>query len=89
MDVSGPEQPLSRAPEPAFTPARPGAEPGNDAALKVAWRWDRLGQIARPRMPWSLFLLVLAWGGRVKDWFHTVPAYGDILEVLWGLLWYY
>ncbi|RPI51936.1 MAG: hypothetical protein EHM56_08940, partial [Chloroflexi bacterium] len=89
MDISGPEQPLSRAPEPALTPAWPGAEPGNDAALKVAWRWDRLGQIARPLMPWSLFLLVLAWGWRVKDWFHTVPAYGDILEVLWGLLWYY
>ena len=39
-------------------------------------------------LPWAAFLALLAWAWRVKDLFNAVPAYGDSLEVLWGLDWY-
>jgi hypothetical protein len=32
--------------------------------------------------------MVLLWGWRVGDVFRSVPAYGDVLEVLWGIEWY-
>jgi hypothetical protein len=38
--------------------------------------------------PWAAFLAMLAWAWRVNDLFNNVPAYGDVLEVLWGLQWY-
>lgn len=38
--------------------------------------------------PWALFLALLLWGWRVKDLFHAIPAYGDVLEVVWGIAWY-
>lgn len=37
--------------------------------------------------PWALFLAFLVWGWRVEDLFHAVPAYGDVLEVTWGVEW--
>lgn len=36
----------------------------------------------------ALFLAFLSWGWRVRDLFHALPAYGDVLETLWGLTWY-
>jgi len=47
-----------------------------------------LTKIARLILPWSIFLAFLLWGWRVRDIFNNVPAYGDVLEVLWGTLWY-
>ena len=38
--------------------------------------------------PWALFLACLLWGWRVKDLFYDIPAYGDVLEHLWGITWY-
>jgi hypothetical protein len=43
---------------------------------------------ARLIIPWGLFFVFLLSGWRMDDLFHTVPAYGDILEFLWGTLWY-
>ncbi len=43
----------------------------------IRWLW-----------PWAPFLAMMAWAWRVGDLFHNVPAYGDSLEVLWGLGWY-
>jgi hypothetical protein len=48
----------------------------------------RLAPVARLLWPWAAFLAMLAWAWRVKDLFNNVPAYGDALEVLWGLEWY-
>lgn len=39
-------------------------------------------------VPWTLFGILLLWGWRVRDLFHAVPGYGDVLEVLWGIGWY-
>ena len=39
--------------------------------------------------PWLAFTLMLLWGWRVYDLFNNIPAYGDALEVLWGIRWYH
>ena len=39
-------------------------------------------------IPWALFLGMLVWSWRVRDLFHSIPAYGDTLEILWGMRWY-
>lgn len=43
--------------------------------------------LAARAAPWGLFLLLLCAGWRAWDLFRTVPAYGDVLEVLWSLQW--
>jgi len=35
------------------------------------------------------FLFFLLWGWRVCDLFHDIPAFPDVLEVLWGIQWYH
>jgi hypothetical protein len=39
-------------------------------------------------LPVLAFLLILAWQWRIYDLFHHIPAYGDGLEVAWGIRWY-
>ena len=39
--------------------------------------------------PWLAFHVYLMWAYRISDPFHQVPAYGDLLEVLWGMEWYH
>jgi len=48
----------------------------------------RIGRSLEQIFPWILFLAFLLWGWRVKDLFHNIPYYGDVLEVLWGINWY-
>ena len=45
-------------------------------------------KIIERTLPWFLFLVLLTWGWRVRDWFNAIPTYGDVLEVLWGIAWY-
>ncbi len=44
---------------------------------------------ARSCMPWLAFATLLAFGWRVSDPLHNIPAYGDALEVIWGIEWYH
>lgn len=52
--------------------------------------WQSLynDRIIQNIVPWAFFLGMLVSGWRVKDPFHAIPAYGDSLEVLWGIRWY-
>jgi hypothetical protein len=36
---------------------------------------------------WIPFIVMLLWTWRAWDIFNTVPAYGDVLEVIWGVWW--
>jgi len=58
-----------------------------------AWISPDVARIGRPVLrqigPWVVFLVFFAWGWRVRNPFTHVPAYGDVLEVLWGIEWYY
>ncbi len=47
-----------------------------------------LRSVVRWLAPWLLFWIFFAWGWRIHNVFTHVPAYGDVLEVLWGILWY-
>jgi hypothetical protein len=49
---------------------------------------DGIDSILARVLPWALFLAFLLWGWRVRDPFHNIPAYGDVLEQLWGITWY-
>jgi hypothetical protein len=40
-------------------------------------------------VPWIPFWVLFAWGWRVRNPFTHIPAYGDVLEVLWGIEWYH
>lgn len=40
-------------------------------------------------LPWLGFTLVLLWGWRIYDLFNRIPAYGDALEVVWGIQQYH
>jgi hypothetical protein len=46
----------------------------------------RIFELVAPWMALTVFLLL---GWRVYDIFHDIPAYGDVLEVLWGSQWYH
>jgi len=35
------------------------------------------------------FLFFFLWGWRVYDLLHEIPAFPDVLEVLWGIQWYH
>lgn len=48
-----------------------------------------LRPVARLMLPWVAFHGYLAWGWRVWDLFNRLPAYGDALEVLWGIEWWH
>lgn len=48
-----------------------------------------ISRIARPLIPWLCFWTFFAWGWRVRNFFEDLPAYGDVLEVLWGIQWYH
>ena len=39
--------------------------------------------------PWVFFWGLFAWRWRVQNIFTHIPAYGDVLEVLWGIQWYH
>ncbi len=39
--------------------------------------------------PWIAFALLFSWGWRVKNIFTHIPAYEDVLEVVWGIRWYH
>lgn len=39
-------------------------------------------------LPWVVFYIYLVWAWRVQDMFRQLPAYGDALEVVWGIEWY-
>lgn len=45
--------------------------------------------VVRIVLPWIPFYAYLVWAWRVPDIFHRIPAYGDALEVLWGIEWWY
>jgi hypothetical protein len=47
-----------------------------------------MAKLAELIVPWLLFMALLLWGWRVKNLFHAIPSYGDVLEVLWGIEWY-
>ncbi len=50
---------------------------------RAIWR------ILRLLLPWVSFFIILAWGWRLESVFRSVPAYGDNLEALWGIKWWY
>ena len=50
--------------------------------------WQQAVPLAGRAAPWLLFAGVLLWSWRVYDLWHAVPAYDDVLEVLWVLSWY-
>ena len=39
-------------------------------------------------LPWLAFCAILLWRWGGRDLFHTLPAYGDALEEVWGFSWY-
>ena len=45
-------------------------------------------RLVRGILPYAGFLAVLLLGWRVWDLAHALPAYDDVLEVLWTLRWY-
>ena len=45
--------------------------------------------IPRLLLPWILCVVFLAWGWGIRDPFKQLPAYGDALEVIWGIEWYH
>jgi hypothetical protein len=45
-------------------------------------------ELIRRAGPWLLFAGLLFWGWRVWDLSHSLPAYDDVLEVLWVLRWW-
>ncbi|MGB3714076.1 MAG: hypothetical protein WA996_06570 [Candidatus Promineifilaceae bacterium] len=49
----------------------------------TAWR------VVRPIIPWMFFGVLLAWGWRLDSLFTTIPAFGDNLEAIWGIDWWY
>ncbi len=49
----------------------------------------RVGQIVQTTAPWLALLAMLLWGWRVTDFFQRIPAYGDALEVIWGIRHYH
>lgn len=46
-------------------------------------------KVAEALIPWFCFWVFFAWGWRVQNIFTHLPAYGDVLEVLWGIRYYY
>lgn len=40
-------------------------------------------------IPWIFFGIFFSWGWKVSNLFTSIPAYGDVLEVLWGFQWYH
>ena len=55
--------------------------PAQPRRLSVSW-------LARTIGPWLCLGAFLAWGWRTQDFIHSVPGYGDILEMTWGISWY-
>ncbi len=45
-------------------------------------------RILKILIPWVPFHLFLIWGWRVTNPFREIPGYGDVLESLWGFIWY-
>ncbi len=39
-------------------------------------------------LPWVAFGILWNWSWRISNPFLNIPAYGDALEVLWGIQWY-
>lgn len=59
----------------------------------IKQRFDRFREIDHPiierLVPWVCFWSVFAWAWRVRNLFNTIPAYDDVLEVVWGIRYYY
>ena len=49
---------------------------------------SRTATLARGALPYLGFVVLLLTGWRVWDLAHALPAYDDVLEVLWTLRWY-
>ena len=49
---------------------------------------NRINTLARGALPYLGFVLLLLTGWRAWDLAHTLPAYDDVLEVLWTMRWY-
>lgn len=43
----------------------------------------------KPFLAFSIFALFFLWGWRIHDILHDIPAYTDVLEILWGMEWYH
>jgi len=50
---------------------------------RIAWR------VIRPILPWLVFFLFILWGWRLENLFTSIPAFGDNLESLWTIDWWY
>ncbi len=47
-----------------------------------------LAQVGRLLIVWLPFLVLFWWRWRLFNPFTTIPAYGDSLEILWGISWF-
>ncbi len=61
-----------------------------ELAVKTQRVWRRMEgwRGFRLTVPWLVFALLLLWGWRVGNPAHNLPAYGDVLEVVWITDWY-
>jgi hypothetical protein len=48
----------------------------------------RLRVVGAAVLPWLCCLGLLCWGWRAYDLAHDIPAYWDVMEVLWATQWY-
>jgi hypothetical protein len=46
-------------------------------------------QVVRPLVPWFIFGLILFWAWRLESIFTSIPAYGDNLEAIWTIDWWF
>jgi len=46
-------------------------------------------QAVRPLIPWFIFGLILFWAWRLESIFTSIPAYGDNLEAIWTIDWWF
>jgi len=59
-------------------------------SLPYGQQLKRVSQpIIKRLAPWAGFWGIFLWCWRVRDLFHRIPAYGDALEVIWGIRYYY
>jgi hypothetical protein len=48
----------------------------------------RMHDLAASAAPWLCCFGLLCWGWRAYDLAHSIPAYRDVMEVLWATQWY-
>ena len=55
----------------------------------LAWLPQLLaGKWTRAILAWLPFVAILAWRWGARNFFRTIPYYGDVLEVTWGISWF-